>query len=410
MSSSESSMRVSRRGFLASLGIVAAGTGLVSCSTKENNAMPAVPITFGTETIPFDGAHQAGIQQSLQAHANIIAFNFKESVTQREAGFLLKLWTEDARRLCSGIAPLGDLEPELVHSPANLTITSGFGESFFERIGKSDQKPEWLEPIPAMSRDQLDTQSWPQTDLVLQLCCDDPITLSHATRHMIRAGSDYASPVWMQQGFANAHGTEAAGTTARNLFGFKDGTINPSTDEDYEDIVWIDEGPSWAQGGSAMVIRRIRFHMDEWEMLDRDSREVVFGRKVESGAPIGGENEFDTADFTLTDEYGLPLIDPASHMARARNPRYEPFQKIRRRAYNYDLPPVGQDSFNDTANSGLIFICYQKDPRKQFIPIQQRLDESDRLNQWVTHIGSQVYFCPQGTDTNQYWGQTLLES
>lgn len=388
------------------MGIVAAGTTLVSCTKNDPSAMPAVPVSFGSSTVPFDGPHQAGIQTPPQAHANLVGFNLKPAVTKREMGFLMRLWTEDARRLCSGIAPLADLEQEVVASPANLTITCGVGANFFDRAGLSAQKPAWLAPIPAMSKDQLDEKSWPQTDIVLQLCCDDPTTLSHATRHMIRTAADYTDYVWMQQGFLNANGTEPAGSTARNLFGFKDGTVNPSSDLDYDNIVWIQDSKSWLAGGSAMVVRRIAFNMDTWEMLDRDSREVVFGRKVDSGAPLTGTNEFDTADFKKTDSLGLPIIDPASHMARATNPEDKPYQKIRRRAYSYDLPPV--PGAEETANSGLVFICYQKDPTQQFTPIQQRLDESDRLNQWITHIGSQVYFCPPGTDGTSYWAQELL--
>ncbi|MDO4911899.1 MAG: Dyp-type peroxidase, partial [Corynebacterium sp.] len=384
-----SSSSLSRRGFLASLGVVAAGTTLVSCSSTDPEALPAVPITFGGSTVPFDGPHQAGIHTPPQAHANLIGFNMKAGMTKREMGFLMRLWTEDARRLCAGIAPLGDLEPEVVESPANLTITVGLGASFFDKAGLAAQKPAWLHPIPAMKLDQLDEQHWPQTDIVLQLCCDDPTTLSHATRHMIRAGVDYTDYLWMQQGFLNANGTEAPGTTARNLFGFKDGTVNPNTEEDYENIVWIRDNAAWLDGGSAMVVRRIAFNMDTWEMLDRDSREVVFGRKVDSGAPLTGTDEFDDPDYSKTDSYGLPIIDPASHMARATNPADKPYQKIRRRAYSYDLPPIPGDPTGQTANSGLIFICFQQDPDEQFTPIQQRLDESDRLNQWITHIGSQ---------------------
>jgi iron-dependent peroxidase len=63
----------------------------------------------------------------------------------------------------------------------------------------------------------------------------------------------------------------------------------------------------------------------------------------------------------------------------------------------------------------LVFICFQKDPREQFIPIQERLDEGDRINQWTTHIGSAVFFCPPGVDEaggdrGKYWGAGLFDA
>ncbi|MHC9966654.1 Dyp-type peroxidase, partial [Corynebacterium diphtheriae] len=51
---------------------------------------------------------------------------------------------------------------------------------------------------------------------------------------------------------------------------------------------------------------------------------------------------------------------------------------------------------------------------KQFIPIQQRLDASDRLNEWIKHIGSAVYAIFPGTDQKKteasIWGAALFDS
>lgn len=162
-----------------------------------------------------------------------------------------------------------------------------------------------------------------------------------------------------------------------------------------------------------MVIRRIRMNLDTWEKLDRASRENAMGRKLDSGAPLTGTEEHDDPDFAARDKFGLPVIDPTSHMARARNPLDKPQQKLLRRPFSYELPPEPGDG--QLSNSGLIFICFQQDPREQFIPIQSRLDEVDRLNEWITHIGSSVWAIPPGTDVegkgrDEYWGQSLLET
>lgn len=404
----------SRRNFLSGAAATAGVGALAACSNAEESVetIPAADVETRLQeaTVAFDGEHQAGIATPAPANLNMVGFNFVDDMDPEKLENLLRSWTEDARELCAGRAPLGSLEPELSASPANLTITCGFGPKVFEVAGKEEDKPEWLKPIPAFDRDELDP-AWGQTDIVLQVCCDDAITASHAVRHMVRSSSWYVKTAWMQQGFLNADGAKAGNQTARNLFGQVDGTVNPKDDLDFADQVWIDEGPAWAHGGAAMVIRRIKMKLDTWEMLDRNSREQVIGRDLEKGAPLGGENEHDAPNFEATDDYGLPVIDPNSHMARARPPRGASEQVLLRRPYNYDLPP--EPGSDELSNSGLLFICFQKNPDKQFTPIQRRLDDIDRLNEWIVHIGSSVYFIPPGvnkadSNADQFWGQSLL--
>ncbi|QGU07563.1 putative deferrochelatase/peroxidase EfeN precursor [Corynebacterium occultum] len=415
---------LSRRGFLSGLGVGTGGAALAACTTRVASDVtapePEVP-SIGVETVDFDGPHQAGVATPAQAHLNLIAFNLREGVDKRGLQRLLRLWTEDARRLTQGETPLGSLEPELADTPARLTVTCGFGPTLFDAVGIGAERPEWLAEIPAFSRDQLD-ERWGQSDLVLQICADDPLTLAHATRHLIRAGVDYARTHWIQQGFLDARGAQRPGQTPRNLFGQKDGTVNPRNEEDFLEQVWIDEGPQWGRGGTMMVVRRVFMNVDTWEILDRTSREVSVGRDLAEGAPLTGDKEFDEPDMTAVDHTGLPIIDPASHMARSRPPADHPEQVLHRRSYNYDLPPEPElsaaletEGVPVLSNSGLVFICFQRDPGTQFIPIQQRLDEADRLNQWITHIGSAVYFIPPGVSPDgeggkRYWGAALLEA
>ncbi|MFP7364708.1 Dyp-type peroxidase [Corynebacterium callunae] len=404
---------VTRRGFLAGASIFAGASAVTACSspaTPQGAASEGASTSLKGQVVAFDGRHQAGIDTPHQAHLNLVAFSLRAGVDRAGIRRLLRLWTEDARALCAGQTPLGSLEPELATAPANLSITCGFGSRLFDVAGLASQRPEWLHPIPAFYRDQL-REEWGEADLVLQICCDDALTLSHATRHMIRAGVDYAATRWVQQGFVNANGVLAKDETPRNLFGQKDGTINPRSDQEFQDVAWIKEGPEWAIDGSCMVVRRIAMNLDTWEELDRGSREVSVGRTLDTGAPLTGTAEFDAADFTATDSVGLPVIDPASHMARSRASEDHPEQKILRRVFNYDLPP--DPTSEQLSNAGLVFICFQKNPDLQFTPIQQRLDEQDRLNQWISHIGSAVFFIPPGTNpedssADEFWGARLL--
>ena len=157
-----------------------------------------------------------------------------------------------------------------------------------------------------------------------------------------------------------------------------------------------------------MVVRRIEMDIPGWDVLDRESRSVITGRDIGTGAPIGGKDEFETVDLAKTDEYGLPLTDPNSHVALSMPPKEKPNQRILRRVYNYDLPPEPNGRFE--TNTGLVFICFQKDPLEQFDPIQERLSKNDRLNQWIFHIGSAVFVMPRGTSEEEYWAQDLFEA
>ncbi|ANE04171.1 Dyp-type peroxidase [Corynebacterium crudilactis] len=401
---------VSRRGFLGGTGLLAGVSALAGCSAGANEP-EAASISLKGQVVEFDGRHQAGIATPHQANLNLVAFTLRPGVDREALVRLMRVWTEDARALCAGTTPLGSLEPEMATSPANLTITCGFGASLFDVSQLSHLRPDWLKPIPEFERDQLRPE-WGEADLVLQICCDDPVTLSHATRHMIRSGVDYAATRWMQQGFLNAHGVNEHDETPRNLFGQKDGTVNPRSKEEIQQAAWISDGPQWANDGTCMVVRRIAMNLDEWEILDRNSREVSMGRTLDTGAPLTGGDEFADPDYSARDSYGLPVIDPASHMARSRAPENHPEQVILRRVFNYDLPP--DPTSEELSNAGLVFICFQKNPDKQFTPIQRRLDEMDRLNQWITHIGSAVFFVPPGTNPqdplqDEFWGAGLLQ-
>src|SRR5690606_30287590 len=105
-----------------------------------------------------------------------------------------------------------------------LTITFGFGPGFVARAG--GEAPSWLRPLPAFGVDRLRPELG-DGDLLLQIAADDPLTVAHAARMLLKDARRFARVRWRQQGFRRAHGTEAPGTTMRNLFGQVDGTSNP---------------------------------------------------------------------------------------------------------------------------------------------------------------------------------------
>lgn len=407
--------RLSRRRFLGGLGVLgasAAVTGTAACATDDGDPATtagSAAAAAASATVAFDGTHQAGISTPSQSHNTTVAFSLRNGVGRREIGRLLRIWTGDARRLCSGEKVLADLEPELSVNPADLTVTCGFGRGLYEAAGLADRAPEWLTPLPAFPGDRLDGR-WGSRDLVLQVCGNDRTTVSHALRVLVRGGADYARPSWTQTGFLDIPvAADGSHGTARNLFGFKDGTVNPRTDDEFDDQVWNPDG------GTCMIVRRVAFDMPLWETADRVTREVSMGRDIPEGAPLSGGDEFTAPDPVKVGPDGLPLIDVHSHVALATATGRDEAQRMLRRAYNYDLPVTADraDALADAdlvalSDSGLIFTCFQRDPRTSFIPVQRRLAGGDRLNEWITHVGSAVFHVPGGTAPDGYWGQDIL--
>ncbi|SIT69326.1 Dyp-type peroxidase [Microbacterium sp. RU33B] len=358
---------------------------------------PSTPLN-GTSVVPFHGVHQAGVDTDAQAHGLFIALDLLPDVDRDGLRRMMSILTDDAARLTQGDPALADSEPELATSPARLTVTFGFGAGFVARAQHS--APTWLKPLPAFAVDRLQPE-FGDGDLLLQIASDDPLTVAHAGRMLLKDARSFAAVRWTQRGFRRAHGTVKPGTTMRNLFGQVDGTSNPSPGTaEFDAVVWNDDG--WLAGGTSAVVRRIRMDLDKWDRLDRGGRDQSVGRFQSTGAPLTGVDEFDEPDFDVTTAVGFPVIPEFSHLRRARSEN--PEEKIFRRAYNYDDAPVG----GGVSNAGLIFVSFQADVDRQFVPIQRRLDELDLLNEWTTPIGSAVFAIPPGCAPGGFIGETLL--
>ncbi len=392
---------VTRRRLLTGGAALAATAPLTQCSRGES----ATPVeVFGALVEPFHGEHQAGIGTTPQAHGLFVALDLKPDGRRgpRETlSAVLKLWSADAARLTQGRPALADTEPELALQPARLTVTVGIGSSTFEQIGLAHRRPECAADLPAFGTDRLEPR-WCGGDIVLQICADDPIVVAHAARVLLKNVRTMTSQRWRQNGFRRARGAGTSGATMRNLMGQVDGTANLRAAADLDRYVWDDGSQqSWFAGGTVLVVRRIRTELDAWDELDRTSRELTVGRRLDTGAPLTGADEFDEPDLEAT-ENGIPVIPPNSHVALARHRCDE--ERFLRRAYNFDDPPA-----EGVTEAGLIFAAYQRDPVRQFVPVQRRLAESDALNPWITTIGSAVFAMLPGIGEGGYLGQSLLE-
>ncbi|WP_348525599.1 Dyp-type peroxidase [Litorihabitans aurantiacus] len=349
--------------------------------------------------VPFHGPDQAGLTVRPQAWSTFLALDLLAETDADGLRRLMRLLSDDASRLTSGEPALADSEPELATRPARLTVTFGFGPAFVARAG--GEVPAWLGPLPAFAVDRLE-EAWSHGDLLLEIASDDPTTLAHATRMLLKDTRSFATVRWVQRGFRRAHGSMANGTTMRNLFGQVDGTVNPGpASADFDGLVRIRDG-GWLTGGTSLVVRRTAMDLEGWDRLDRPGREASVGRRLDTGAPLTGGGEHTEPDFEARDAVGFPVIAEFSHVRRARSD--DPRERFYRRGYNYDdTPAPGQIS-----NSGLIFACFQADPLTQFVPVQQRLSDLDLLNEWTTPIGSAVFAIPPGCDEGGFVGQTLL--
>ncbi|AGL16986.1 iron uptake transporter deferrochelatase/peroxidase subunit [Actinoplanes sp. N902-109] len=406
-------MRASRRGFLALGGAAVAGAGagaLVTHAAEAGGSNTTPP----ADRVPFHGARQAGIATPAQQRLAFAAYDVTAG-DRASLQALLQTWTAAAAAMCAGEpvpgdsttpqAPPADTGEAIGLSPANLTITVGFGPSLFDgRFGLADRRPAALADLPRFAGDHLD----PLTsggDLCIQACADDPMVAFHAIRNLARLGRGSVVMRWSQLGFGKATSTSAKEQTPRNLFGFKDGTRNIETSDDaaMNQHVWVgaDGDQRWMTGGTYLVARKIRMKIEAWDRDYLADQENVVGRQKVSGAPLGGSAEHDTPDF------GGSLIPADAHI-RLASPEGNNGVRILRRGYSYT---DGMFSSSGELDAGLFFIAFQRDPRTQFVALQRKLAAHDALNEYVQHVGSGLYACPPGVPAaGDYWGSQLFTS
>lgn len=391
--------KMSRRGLLAGGAAAAGGLAATGGYLTGRSGGPGTSEADAAEqprTVPFHGVHQAGIVTPPQTNGVFAAFDLRPGTTRESLGRLMRLLTDDARRLTGGRAGLADAQPELAGLPARLTVTFGFGPGLFAKAGLEHLRP--LTDLPEFRTDRLEDR-WSGGDLLVQLCGEDAVTLAHALRLVVKDARDFATVRWVQRGFRRGPQSQPPGETQRNLMGQLDGTVQP---DDPDKAVWTSGEPAWLRGGTLMVLRRIRMDLEKWDAADEAAKEFSIGRRLADGAPLTGGREADDPDFEAKDAAGFPVIDDGAHIRLARVE--DPALRMLRRSYNYE-EDVTEDGVVD---SGLLFVSYQADLARQFTPVQERLAKSDLLNEWTVPIGSAVFALPPGCADSGWVGETLL--
>ncbi|WP_134071589.1 iron uptake transporter deferrochelatase/peroxidase subunit [Mycobacteroides salmoniphilum] len=412
-----------RRKLLGAAGVTAAVAGAAGAGVLGGRASAASTGPANVK-VPFRGDHQAGITTPAQDRMHFCAFDVMPNATRGEVQAMLRQWTDMAERMSQGqettpggavdgnpYAPPTDTGEALDLAPSALTLTIGFGPSFFrkdgvDRFGIADKLPPALQELPKFRNEKLDPARC-GGDICIQACADDPQVAVHAIRNLARVGFGTVAVKWSQLGFGRTSSTSRSQVTPRNLFGFKDGTRNIKAEDTgkVDTSVWVAKGdkPDWMTGGTYLVARRIRMLIESWDRTVLNEQERVIGRAKGSGAPIGQADEFAAIDFSGKKSDGEPLLDVDAHVRLASAEELGGIE-ILRRGYNFT---DGSDGFGHL-DAGLFFIAFVRNPQSQFIPMQRKLATEDALNEYILHTGSAIFACPPGLGPKEYWGQELF--
>jgi deferrochelatase/peroxidase EfeB len=407
---------LTRRRLLTSAGAGAAGLGLGGATGFLVGQETAEAKSDGTGSVAFYGEHQAGIDTPAQDRLHFAAFDLV-SEDRAELREMLREWSRAAAEMTTGDmiggannlqpAPPDDTGETVGLLPSRLTVTIGFGPSMFERrgLGLRGDRPAALQEIPPLPADELNPEE-SGGDICVQACSDDPQVAFHAVRNLARIGRGTVVMRWSQLGFGRTSTTSRSQDTPRNLMGFKDGTANIRAEdtEAMRRFVWVgDEGPAWMRGGSYLVTRRIRMLLEIWDRSPLEDQELTIGRDKYEGAPLGGSKESDPLDLEA-EKGGEPMIPVDAHV-RLASASANGGERLLRRGYSFT---DGVDESLGELEAGLFFIAFQRDPQRQFVPIQRRLGSNDALNEYIKHVGSAVFAVPPGARQGGYVGETLL--
>jgi deferrochelatase/peroxidase EfeB len=371
-------------------GVTAAVVGAASAGALAGRASASNSTSVELQSaVPFRGERQAGIVTAAQDRMHFCSFDVTTD-DREDVVAMLKQWTDMAERMTlaeeavkngavglNPYAPPADTGEALGLPASQLTLTIGFGPSFFtkdgkDRFGIADKRPEALIDLPKFPNETMDPGK-SHGDICVQACANDPQVAVHAIRNLARVAFGTAAVRYSQLGFGRTSSTTRGQSTPRNLFGFKDGTSNLKAEDTgaLDQHVWVadGDGPAWMTGGSYLVTRRIRMRIENWD------RTTLF-------------------------------IDVDAHVRLASSENLGGIE-ILRRGYNFT---DGTDGFGHL-DAGLFFIAFVRNPRTSFVPMQMELSRHDALNEYITHTGTALFACPPGLrdgDSSAYWGSTLL--
>jgi len=385
---------ISRKHLLRLAGAAGGGLALGAAGYTRLDGGSSASAESGVE--PFHGTYQAGIVTPQQKY---LQFGSLDVTATGKAGLrdLMRSLTATAAGLAAGSAG-GE-----AFDPSRLTITFGLGASAFDsRFGIAGHRPPALVDMPSFKGDRLQPELT-GGDIGVQCCATSHEVVDRALHAIVAAAHGAATLRWSQYGFVRDPLPGEKGGTPRNIVGFKDGTNNLKADDGAKmrSNVWVNagDGPGWMTNGTYLVVRNLTVHVSNFLIEPLDVQQYAIGRYKASGAPFGQADEF------------APVIrsrEPTDCHIMVANPRQpgSEAERILRRGYTFT---DGYDPQISNPLGGLFFISFQRDPRRQFIPIQQRLSVHDRFTvEYPVPRGSAMYAVPPGTRPDGYVGESIL--
>lgn len=408
---------ISRRQLFGGLGLTAAGAGLGALGVLAGEDARNAHSNSGQRV--FWGSGLDAITNPVPTTGLVVTFDV---ITTKKSLLLstLRRWTEAAALLAEGkpIADLSEAEKSPEAPPqdsgegagmgaSNLTFAVGYGASLFDvRYGLNSIKPSGLLEAQTFGRDQL-VENQTGGDILLLVMSDDDQVTFHAARNLIRVAKGVFKVRHLQSGFLPPEGQSAG--TARNLFGFKDGTANYSPKDatlanEHLLVAELDEpNAAWLAGGTFAAFRQFKMALETWDRSSLAEQEQIFGRSKLTGAPLHVSRPTDADEFEPMNIKN-PAIDKNSHVALA-HPDSNGGVRILRRAFNYanGLDEVGH------LDAGLLFFAFQRSIEKQFAPMQTRLAANDLMNEYVVATGSGYFAIPRAPELGSHWGAEFAD-
>ncbi|NYD68160.1 Dyp-type peroxidase [Agromyces atrinae] len=394
--------RPSRRSVLlgAGAGLVAGIAGTVGAnaviSAGGSGTAPATP----TADIPPRGAAvtatgrtQAGIARPGTPQMNCLVAVFDLDLADDAVRGALPARLEALGAAILALSSPGAANPD---GSGDLTVTVGLGPRVVAAI---DPALPGALALPAFAGDDAIPARRNGGDLLLSLSATDGGLLHPVLDELVRALGD-VSPRWRQRGFRAV----GEGTIARNPLGYHDGIIVPHGRDELDENVWIADGP--AAGGTVCVIRRLLLDTSGFGAEAPERRDAIIGRREGDGAPLSGGGLHDEANLLAKTPDGSFLVPARSHV-RAAHPSFTGSALMLRRGYAFDDGETTDAAGAPIADSGLLFVCFQRD-LDTFVKTQARLDETDDLMSFATPTASASFLILPGFDATRPLGSPLF--